>query len=122
MTTLYASQQASSYATLKRKGAAVSFIETLPGTLDPVTETYSGATTVTVAGYAVRVAGDPIRYRALELIQSENPTLLFGSTTAGSLPAVGSRVTWNALAYTVRDVEPLAPDGPAILAYIIIAR
>ena len=122
MTTLYAPEATSALADIKAAGAAVTFTQTVPGTYDPATDTWTSPSAVTVAGYAIRVKGNPIRYQALELIQSESPTLLFAPTTAGSLPAVGSAVTWNSIAYTVRDVEPVAPDGQPIIARIIVSR
>src|SRR3990167_9392536 len=114
MTTLYAQQQAWSYATLKRKGVAVTFTLTDPGTYDPATDLWTWGSTTTVAGYAVRIAGNPITYARLSLVLSEAPTLLFGPTTAGSLPALGSTVTWRSIVYAVRDVNPIEPDGTAI--------
>lgn len=122
MTFLYAAQAASALATLKRKGAAVTFTQVLPGTFDPVTETWSGGSTATVSGYAIRdTGGNPQRWIALSLIQSEAPRLLFGSTTAGSLPALGATVSWGGTTYTVRDVEPIEPDGTAIVAFLIVS-
>lgn len=122
MTTAYARQQASALATLRRKGTAITFTQQVRGTHDAATGTYTSPSTVTVAGYAMRVPGDPATYKARELIQSEAPALLFAPTTAGSLPALGATCGWNGVTYTVRDVDPFAPDGPAILATILVSR
>ena len=124
MTTLYAPQASSALATLRRKGAAVTFTQTLPGTFDPATETYSGGSVVTVSGFALRdTGGDPRRWAALSLIQSEAPRLFFTTSgTMGTLPALGATVVWGSTTYTVRDVDPLEPDGTAIAAYIIVSR
>ena len=121
--TVYTATASGALATLKRKGAAVTFTLTIPGTLDPVTETYSGGSETTVTGYAIRDrGGDPQRYAALELIQSQAPRLLFASTTLGSLPPMNSVTTWGGEPFTVRDVDPIEPDGTALVAYIIIGR
>jgi len=123
MSTVYAPQAAGALATLKRKGAAVTFTRTVPGTYDAATDVWSAPSTVTVSGYAIRdVGGNPQRYLALELIQSESPRLLFGPSTPGALPALGSAVTWNGVGYSVRDVEPIGPDGPAVVAYVIVSK
>ena len=103
-------------------GASVTFTQQTPGVYDEATDTFTGAATVTVAGSAVEVGGDPNVYAALELVQSEAPTLLFSSSTYGALPALGASVTWGGAVYTVRSVDAVAPDGVAILATIVVAR
>jgi len=123
MPTVYATQAAGALATLKRKGAAVTFTRTLPGAYDEQTDTWTTPSTTTVAGYAIRDAGgNPQRYLALELIQSESPRLLFGPSTPGALPLLGSVVTWGGDVFTVRDVDPIGPDGPAVVAYVIVSK
>lgn len=81
-------------------------------------------TSETIAGRAMKTRGNPIRYRALGLIESEAPTLLWVPTTynQGDEPQPGDLVTWNGLEYTVRDVDITAPDGEIIYAKIIIER
>jgi hypothetical protein len=103
-------------------GASVTFTQATPGVYDETTDTFTGGATVTVAGSAVEVGGDPNVYAALELVQSEAPTLLFSSSTYGALPALGASVTWGGAVYTVRSVDTVAPDGVAILATIVVAR
>lgn len=109
-------------ADVSEAGSAVTFTFASPGTYDEATDRYSGASSTTVAGHAIRIDGDPKKYEALELTQAEAVTLLFTSTTYGQLPALGAEVTWNSVAYWVRDVEPLAPDGTAIRARIVVTR
>lgn len=118
----YASDHAGALADVKAAGATVTFTLSSPGTYDAATDTYTSAVTTYVSGAAIRVAGNPLAYQALELIQSEAPTLLFTPTTYGSLPALQSAVTWGGATYTVRSVDPLAPDGTAILARIVVAK
>jgi hypothetical protein len=82
-------------------------------------------TTSTVTGSAIQVRGDPDTYKRLELIRSQAPTLFFTPTTYGELPAPGDTVVWpatNGQTYTVRDVDPIAPDGVAIAARVVITR
>ena len=118
----YESDHAGALADVAEAGAAVTFTLERAGLYDPATDTSTGATTTTVAGYAVQVEGDPERYRALGLVEGEAPTLLFVPSTFGALPPLGARVTWASASYTVRAVDPLRPDGNAILANVIVAR
>jgi hypothetical protein len=85
-------------------------------------------TTSTITGGAIQVRGRPDTYRALSLIESSAPTLLFTPTTynlhAGSDEFVmpGDEVTWAGETYTARDVSPVAPDGFVIAARIVVTR
>lgn len=121
---IYAPTHARAYAAISRKGAAVTFTRTTPGTYDPLTETTTPATITTIPGAAVRVEPrsmlDVDRYRALSLVESQAPTLLFCPTTFGSLPKAGDTVVWGGTTLTVRDVNPLEPDGTPIMAHVIV--
>jgi len=107
-------------------GIALTFTRTSPGTYDPLTDTTSAATVTTVAGRGIIVRGDPQRYRALELTLSTAPTLLFAPTTyplqanTTAMVQPGDTVVLNNATLTVRDVEPVAPDGNVIVARIIV--
>lgn len=90
----YAPDHAGALVDIQAAGAAVTFSHTNPGTYDAATDTWSSASTTTVTGSAMRVRGNPLVYQALELIQSEAPTLLFAPNTYGSLPALQSAVVW----------------------------
>lgn len=79
-------------------------------------------TVTTISGNAIRVRGLPQTYRALGLIDSEAPTLLFDATTYGDRPAPGDTVVWEGLTWVVRDVNPVAPDGVAIISRVVITR
>lgn len=121
-TTAYAPQAASALVMIKRRGAAVTFTRAGVMLYDAETDTtYAGADT-TIPGCAVRVKGNPLKYQALSLIQSEAPALLFAPSTLGGLPLPGDAVTWAGALYTVRDVDPESPDGVAIIATVIVAR
>ncbi len=78
----------------------------------------------TITGAAIRVRGDPLRYQALGLSLTENPTLFFVPDTYGAEPEPGDEVVWpvNGTKYKIEDVDPIAPDGVLIAARIAIGR
>lgn len=88
---------------------------------DPLTGLLT-PTVTTITGNAIRVRGSPETMRALALIDSEAPTLLFDATTYGDRPAPGDTVVWESLTWTVRDVNPVAPDGVTIISRVVITR
>jgi hypothetical protein len=108
------------FALLARKGQRATFARELAGDYDPLTDTFSGASSNYVTGRAMRVTGDPTRYQALELVPSEAPTLIFAPDTVGALPSPGASIAFGGVVYTVRDVVPVAPDGVALFAQIIV--
>lgn len=116
----YTEDHVSALADVTEAGSAVTFTHSIAGTYDPSTRAWSGASSSTVAGYAVQVKGKPETYQALGLVESKNPTLLFVPTTYGEVPAVGWTVTWSSTSFTVRDVDPLAPDGTVISAKVVV--
>lgn len=118
----YVAEHSSALLDLGDAGASVTFSHTTTGTYDPATDTTTGATVTTVTGKAIRTKGDPLKYQALNLVASEAPTLLFTPTTYGSLPSLGDTVSWGSVVYSVKDVDPVAPDGTAIIARIVVAR
>jgi len=103
---------------------AVTFTRTT-ATHDPTTGTYT-TSGITIPGNAIQVRGNPERYRAAGLVLSTMPTLLWSPTTYGSyVPEPGDTVTWpetGGSAYTVRDVDPIAPDGVLIAARVVIGK
>lgn len=117
----YVAEHASALADVAAAGSAVTFTLASAGTYSPTAGTWSSATTATVAGQAVRVKGDPKVYAALELVESEAPTLLFVPTTYGQVPALNSKVTWASTVYTVKHVQVVAPNGSAILSRVVVA-
>ena len=116
----YATEHASALADVGAAGASVTFTLASAGTYAS-TGTWSGAATSTVTGQAVRVKGDPKVYAALELVESEAPTLRFVPTTYGQVPSLNSKVTWNSTVYTVKHVQVVAPNGTAILSRVVVA-
>lgn len=107
---------------LARKGKSVTFTHVAPGTHDPATAGFGAPVKTTVKGYAMRIPGDPERYRALELIESEAPTLMFTPKTRGEMPAIDSRVTWGDLDYSVKHLDVVALNGTATSAKIVVSR
>lgn len=107
---------------LTRKGAAVSFGKVVPGAYNPETDTNDPPTTVTVTGRAMQIAGDPDLYTRLQLIESDNPTLLFQPDTVGELPVLGMTVSWGGEELTVKNITPLAMDGTPTAAKIVVSR
>lgn len=107
---------------LSRKGAPVTFSHGAAGTYDPATDTMTGGSIVTVTGNAMEIDGDPDLYTALDLIESENPTLLFRPTTAGQMPVLGSTVVWGGETLTVKSIKRLAMNGTPTAAKIVVSR
>lgn len=117
----YATDHASALADVTAAGAAVTFTDKSPGAYAS-TGTWTGpATTTSVAGAAIEVEGDPKEYEALSLVQRNPATLFFTPTTYGSLPSLDMAVTWGGVSRLVKRVRPLAPDGTAIAAYVVVA-
>lgn len=114
---------------LRDTGLPATFRKTT-STYDEATDTWSEGATSEVSGLVLQTRGDPRKYEALALVESEAPTLLFVPYTRGELPELGAVVRWpNPLgipdvgtAYSVADVDPVAPDGRAIMARIIVKR
>lgn len=100
-----------------------------PGTHDATTATWTSPTSTTLAGTAfLKAHGNPQRYAALGLNVQTMPTLVFvpddyelaAYSTSFILP--GDTLVWQSVTYTVRDVDPVAPDGIVILAYLIVSN
>lgn len=107
---------------LARKGAAVVFSLTTAGTHDPTTDTWSSPTTTTVPGNAMEIDGDPDLYRALTLIETDNPTLLFKPTTVGQYPALGSSVVWGGNTYMLKNRKMMAMNGTVKALRCVVGR
>jgi hypothetical protein len=109
-------------AKARNRAADVTFSHETPGTYNPETDTSTPPTTATVTGTAMEIAGDPNLYLQRQLIESENPTLLFTPDTAGQLPGLGWTVVWGGETLTVKDVLRLAMAGTAEAAKIVVSR
>lgn len=117
----YTADHAFALAELASAGAAVTFTRLATG-YDPATDTVT-PTETTITGQAIQVRGGSVeRFRELGLVVDGPRRLLFAPTTLGQQPAVDDRVTWSGDVLTVRDVELVALDGEAILAYVTVTR
>jgi len=101
---------------------AVTFTYSTPGTYTAETDTWATPATTSISGNAIQVRGDPEVYKALSLIESEAPTLLFVPTTYGGRVEPGYTVEWSNLTYTAQNVRHVAPDGVVIVSYITVSR
>lgn len=98
-----------------------------PGTHDPVTGTFTGATTTTYAGEAIEVTSGRQyeRFAAAGRITDSSIVLLYTppTYTEDSLPPVGSTVVWAGRTLTVASyLKVVRPDGVPILAYLECRR
>jgi predicted amidohydrolase YtcJ len=121
----YSIQHASALASMIAKGAAVSFRKDAPGTEDPLTGLFTGASSASVAGYAIEVKGDQVAdrseaYLAGEMITQDPATLFFVPSTYGSLPDLGAVCTWSGSERKVKQITPMRPDGTAIAARVVV--
>jgi hypothetical protein len=103
-----------------RFGTSATFTTTSAGTENPLTGLFTSGSSSTVAGRAVRVAGDPKVYEVLGLVEAKAPTLFFVPTTFGDSVALGATVTWSSTVYTVRQADPIAPDGNNIAWRVVV--
>jgi hypothetical protein len=85
------------------------------------TDTYTTATS-TIVGEAIKVRGNPDRYKELGLVESRAPTLLFVPTTYGDRIEPGDTVEWNSTTHTARSCDHLEPDGVVIQTRVIVER
>lgn len=117
----YAGDHAGALADVRAAGAAVTFTLDSPGA-EQTDGTFAGATSQTIAGYAIEDGGDPKEYERLKLTVTEAPRLFFVASTYGDEPVPGMVCLWAGRKHTVRSAKPFRPDGTAIFTYVIIAR
>ena len=90
-------------------------------TIDRATSLVS-VTSSEIEGAAIKVRGDPERYKALQLIEAKSPTLLFSPVTYGDRIMPGDTVEWGSATYTARDCNHIEPDGVVIGTRVIIEK
>jgi hypothetical protein len=115
MTSIYDAVSSRALATITRKGAAVTFPGGGAPIYDPATDTFSGGGGTAVTGRAVQIDGDPDRFAALSLVLVNPVTLLVAAMGLAIVPAPGGTFVWAGKTYTIKDVEPVAPDGTSII-------
>ena len=115
----YAADHASALADIRDAGAAVTFTRATTA-YDEATG-LATPTVTTVAGFAMRVPGDPVRYAAGGWSLATMPSLLFAASTFGALPVAGDTVEWGSVVFTVKSVEPLDLNAAgAILSTVVV--
>lgn len=109
---------------IEKYGADVTFPGTAsgaPGTYNPATDQFTSADpNADATGKAVQIEGDPDRWSSLGLTLSNPVTLMIAASGLSVTPEVGMAIEWAGLAYAIRDVSSVAPDGVPIL-YTVIA-
>jgi head-tail adaptor len=78
--------------------------------------------TTTATGYIKRIGGEPQQRETQSLVEREAPTVLFVPTTYGTLPALGASAHVSADDFFLRSVLPIAPDGVALAARLVVDR
>lgn len=102
--------------TIAEKGADVSFPGTATGgTYDWQTDTFTGPGSADATGKAVQVEGDPDRFAALGLKLVNPVSLMIAAHGLTVTPVPGMPIVWAGKSYTLKDVEPVAPDGTPII-------
>jgi hypothetical protein len=89
--------------------------------IDPATRRQT-VTPVTIPGQGVFVRGDPKRYERLQLRQGEARTIKWAPDVYGQTPdpAPGDRCAFSDKSWDVRDVDPINPDGVALVFASIV--
>lgn len=122
MTSAYARMSARTLAMIRRKGAVVQFPGVTPRIHNPLTATWTGGLPTLDQGFAVQIEGDPDRFNSLSLVLKDPVTLLVAASGLSTVPKPGLPITWAGLTYTIKDVNPTAPDGVAIVYEITGSR
>ena len=118
----YAAQHASALRMLRAKGASCTFTKATK-THTASTDAVVTGTPVVLKGAAIRTEGDPKVYERLQLTEAEAPTLLFASETYGdAAPPLGATTVFGGVGFTVKEVQPVAPDGTPIVSKVVVAR
>jgi hypothetical protein len=102
--------------------AAIVFTKETPATVDAATNRPGAPASRTVRGNAVEEDADPKRYADLNLHANEFRTVFFIPDTPGELPALDSECTWGGRPWTLRAVDPLAPNGTPLGASLVLSR
>jgi hypothetical protein len=122
MTTTYAADHTDALADVSASGASVTFTLTQQGVYDEATDTTPlPVADVLVTGSAIETKGSLFAYQALNLVAAKARTLFFVPTTYGEVPALDSLVDWGGVTYAVKNVRPIAPNGDAIAATVVVS-
>ena len=119
--TTYGPQAATALAILRRKGKILTFTRKNPGTLDPVTQERTGASTTTFSMYGLGVPPGRSAQYVLGTLEGRNLMELHLATNEGTAPAPGDTVafagaTWSLL--WVSNLDPVGEGAVYTKAYI----
>lgn len=123
MSSKYAATADRSLAAIARKGSTFT-LGTTSGTpiYDPATDSWSGSTSALATGRAVQIANNLQQLVALNLVTEKTITLLAAAKGLTVEPKKGMVLTWaDGVAYSIEDVQSVAPDGPPIIYTIVAA-
>jgi hypothetical protein len=126
----YATRHDTLLARVAVEGAAITFTKpttsaNAPATYDSATDTPAfPASVTTVTGVAMAlVGGQPTAYAPNTRVETAGLELGFVPPTyGGTLPAEGMLCPWGGEEWWVESVDPVAPDGTAIGARVVLAR
>lgn len=106
---------------LRSKGAAITFTKER-ASYDSGSDTMGAPpATVTVIGRAMGIGG-PVMREPGTLVERATVTLAFRPDTAGEVPEDGSTCTWAGEEWSVRSTEPVAMNGIATGATVVLER
>lgn len=112
----YTALAARAQALIKRKGGTVTFSRGGSAVYDPATDTWSGGTVSPASGPAVQVRSNPMMLLAAQLVITTPVTLIVAAPALGGfIPQPADTFSWGGIAYTVKLVQDVAPDGGQIL-------
>lgn len=123
MATLYTAEILDAGLALAQAGTSVTFTRTVE-TYDPATDTsVPVVSTSTGSGIRVRARGtDIMRLQAPGLVVVDPVTLLVAGQGLAFDPLPGDTFAWGQFTYSVRFVDPVAPDGTSILLRVVGSR
>jgi hypothetical protein len=105
----------------------ITFTRTSPGVLDPATETYSAPTVTTITGEGIVMSGDPVQFKALELVFGVDFVIGFTPTTyalrayTSDFVLPGDTTVINGATVVVKKLlKVVAPDGYVVYARIAV--
>lgn len=108
---------------LARKGAAITFTKADRTTgFDAATDTPpEPVTPTTVSGRAMGVGGPEDRVPGTS-VEAARVTLVFQPSTAGEVPEDGATCSWAGSSWSVASVDPVAMNGDAMGAFVVLER
>jgi hypothetical protein len=116
----YVATHAKALDKVKAKGQRIVFTKTTRP-VDNDTGLPLPPVTTTVTGYALGTEkGDPTTYQRLGFAQSAAPSLFVVCDTYGAVPPDLATCEWGGVPYTVRDVQPFAPDGIGLTFTVVV--